>query len=60
MAFKSQAQKAKFKELVDSGKMSQETFDKWLAETPNGPLPDRVATKQNKVIRRVGTAKVIK
>jgi len=42
--FKSNAQRAKFLELVKSGKMSQATFDRWESETPSDDkLPDRVA-----------------
>jgi hypothetical protein len=54
MAFKSEAQRAKFAELVKSGKMSQETFDTWQAETGDKKLPARVkSTKTATPIRRV-------
>jgi hypothetical protein len=39
--FKSEAQRRKFGELVSQGKMSQETFNEWNAETPAN-LPDRL------------------
>jgi hypothetical protein len=43
MPFKSQAQIEKFKELVESKKISQEEFDKWMKETPRPEkLPRRV------------------
>ena len=41
MPFKSQAQRSKFGELVAQGKMSQDEFDKWQAETPPD-LPERI------------------
>jgi len=45
--FQSKAQMEKFAELVKQGKMSQETFDKWMAETPHAhKLPDRVEPKE--------------
>lgn len=46
MAFKSQAQRAKFGEMVASGKMSQAEFDKWNSETPAN-IPQKVAPKPN-------------
>jgi hypothetical protein len=43
MPFKSQAQIRKFHELRGQGKMSQETIDKWMSETPNiNKLPERL------------------
>lgn len=42
--FKSKAQARRFTELVKEGKMTQEEFDKWSAETPNmDELPDRLS-----------------
>jgi len=52
MPFKSKAQLGKFAELVKSGKMSQETFDTWIKETPSvEKLPDRI--RKGNVIRKV-------
>lgn len=50
MPFKSQAQRAKFAELVKQGKMSQSTFDEWNAET-NGKLPERVGAPKKKAAK---------
>lgn len=41
MAFKSEAQRRKFQEMVQQGTMSQETYDEWHANT-KGVLPERV------------------
>jgi hypothetical protein len=41
MPFKSEAQRAKFKQLVADGKMTRETFDKWQEETGDLQLPER-------------------
>ncbi len=58
MPFKSHAQIAKFRELVKSGKMSQATFDEWMAAVPRGgELPMRVKKTQP---TKVWKAKVIK
>lgn len=57
MPFKSEAQRAKFAELVKQGKMSQETFAKWQAETPAGPLPERLGPPSTKFVKK---AKVIR
>lgn len=47
MAFKSQAQRAKFLELVAQGKMKQSTFDEFEKSTPKGaPLPERLTPKK--------------
>lgn len=56
MPFKSEAQRAKFAEMVKEGKMSQETFDRWQSETPPGKLPERITNKPMKVKK----AKVIR
>lgn len=47
MAFKSQAQRAKFYELVAQGKMKQSTLDEWEKSTPKDkPLPDRLSPQK--------------
>lgn len=52
MAFKSTAQRAKFASLVKEGKMSQETFDKWMSETPKGAkLPKRAPARSKGLVR---------
>lgn len=51
--FKSQAQRAKFAQLVKEGKMEQATFDKWMAETPKGKkLPKRLPAKVKGLVRQ--------
>lgn len=52
MPFKSQAQRAKFAELVKQGKMSQATFDEWERETPNN-LPERIGKPAAKTVKKV-------
>lgn len=42
MPFKSAAQRRKFLSMVESGEMSQETYDRWEAETGDAILPERV------------------
>jgi len=57
MPFKSEAQRAKFAKLVDEGKMSRETFNRWQSETGDKKLPERIDAKHSKTIKK---AKVIK
>ena len=45
MAFKSEAQKRKFKELVKDGKMSQAMFDEFERKT-TGKLPEKLKGEQ--------------
>ena len=43
MAFKSEAQRRKFLELVKKGRMKQSVYDEFARETPkNASLPERV------------------
>jgi len=51
--FKSQAQRAKFAQLVKDGKMSQETFDKWQSETTDKNLPKKALYKPKGQVRGV-------
>ena len=53
MSFKSQAQRAKFAQLVKEGKMSQETFDKWQSETGETKPPKKATVKPKGLIRGV-------
>lgn len=46
MPFKSQAQRAKFGELVAQGKMIQSVFDEWNSATPKN-IPERVKVKKS-------------
>ncbi len=52
MPFASQAQRAKFAQMVKEGKMSQATFDKWQSETPkSSKLPKRAIKKPKGLVR---------
>lgn len=53
MPFKSQAQRAKFAQLVKEGKMTQETFNKWESETDDKKLPKKVSYKPKGQVRGV-------
>lgn len=55
MAFKSKAQQAKFEEMLRDGKISQVTFDEWLAKTDEKTLPEKAKPvyKRGGVIRGV-------
>ena len=46
MPFKSQAQRAKFAELVKQGKIKQTTFDEWNSATPKD-IPKKVTSKKS-------------
>ena len=48
MPFKSEAQRAKFAQLVKEGKMSKATFDQWNRETGKQKLPKRLKEKKEK------------
>lgn len=48
MPFKSDAQRAKFAQLVKDGKMSQSTFDEWNKETPD-KIPERIDYSAKKI-----------
>lgn len=52
MAFKSEAQKRKFKQLVEDGLMTKETFEKWASEektSTSTKLPERIKPKKMKI-----------
>lgn len=53
MPFVSQAQRAKFAQLVKEGKMSQETFDKWQSETKDKKLPEKIGKRPKSLTRGV-------
>jgi hypothetical protein len=60
MPFKSNAQRAKFAELVKSGKMSQSTFDEWNKATGDAKLPERIEKKTKGVISGIKPIKGVK
>jgi hypothetical protein len=56
MAFKSEAQRKKMKELVKAGKITQATFDAFEDNTSTKKLPDRLAKPLKKgKIKKVKT-----
>ena len=46
MPFKSKAQRRKFAQLLDDGKISDETDEEWNRETGRKKLPERVKRKK--------------
>ena len=52
MPFKSKAQRRKFAELLVAGKISNETFEEWNRETGRKRLPERVAKKPRRAVKR--------
>jgi len=44
MAFKSEAQREKFKTLVREGKISQQVFNEWESKSPKN-LPERAPSR---------------
>lgn len=46
--FKSQAQRAKFAEMVKNKKITQATFDEWNKATGDKKLPERLKPKKEK------------
>ena len=55
MSFKSEAQRAKFAQLVKEGKMSQAMFDEFQTATGDTKLPERAKkpAKSTGIIRKV-------
>lgn len=43
--YRSQAQKAKFKELLEEKKITQKQFNEWERNSKNKPLPYRLKPK---------------
>lgn len=53
MGFVSQAQEARFREMVKAGTLKQAVYDEWMADTPDlKKLPKRKNPKKNAVRRR--------
>ena len=53
MPFKSEAQKAKFGQLVKEGKLSPATMAKWSKETGNKKLPKKVGKTKAKTVKTI-------
>jgi len=52
MPMKSKAQRRKFAELLVTGKISPETYEKWNRETGSANLPERVHPKARRKTTR--------
>jgi len=52
MPFKSKAQRRKFAELLVSGKITPEAYERWNKETGGTELPERVKPKKKKPVKR--------
>ena len=48
MPMKSKAQRRKFAELLVTGKITPETYEKWNRETGSARLPERVHPKRGR------------
>jgi len=59
MPFKSEAQRRKFAQWVEEGKMSKATFDLWNDKTPKD-LPERVGHKMAAEVKPMPEVKPIK
>ncbi len=52
MPFKSQAQRRKFAQLLVEGKISPQTFEEWNRETGAKKLPEHVAGRKKRAVRK--------
>jgi hypothetical protein len=52
MPMKSKAQRRKFAELLVTGKISPETYEKWNRETGSAKLPERLHPKPKRASAR--------
>ena len=57
MPFKSKAQRRKFAELLVTGKITPEAYERWNKETGGAELPERVRPKDKKTSRKKATRK---
>ena len=57
MPMKSKAQRRKFAELLVTGKISPETYEKWNRETGSANLPERVHPKVRRKTTRTAKKK---
>jgi hypothetical protein len=57
MPFKSKAQRRKFAELLVTGKITPEAYERWNQETGGTELPERVRPKDKKETRKKATRK---
>jgi hypothetical protein len=57
MPFKSKAQRRKFAELLVTGKITPEAYERWNKETGGAELPERVRPKDKKKTQKKATRK---
>ena len=57
MPFKSKAQRRKFAELLVTGKITPEAYERWNVETGSAELPERVNPKDKKGRKKAAKAK---
>jgi len=57
MPIKSKAQRRKFAELLDEGKISPETFEEWNRGAGSAELPERLHPKAVKKVKRKAKSK---
>jgi hypothetical protein len=57
MPMKSKAQRRKFAELLVTGKISPETYEKWNRETGSAKLPERLHPKRRAKTKSTGKRK---
>jgi hypothetical protein len=55
MPFKSRAQRRKFAELLLSGEITPEQYERWNRETGRRVLPERVKRKRKRTARKSGS-----
>jgi hypothetical protein len=55
MPIKSKAQRRKFAELLVTGKITPEVYERWNRETGSAKLPERVRPKRGRKSKRVVT-----
>lgn len=60
MSFKSNAQREKFKKLVEDGKMTQEKFDEFEKNTGSAKIPEMIRGSKITAIKTTKLTKVIK
>jgi len=58
MPFKSKAQRRKFAELLVTGKITPEAYERWNKETGGAELPERVRPEDKKKSRKKATKRV--
>lgn len=60
MPFKSKAQRRKFAELLVTGKISEEAYERWNRDTGRKELPERVKKPKTKAKAKTKTTRARK